>query len=398
MPKNKPDGYRRPACREKMIYLDHAATSWPKPPEVIAAMAHFLAHAGGNPGRAGHRLSIAAGRIVYKTRETIAELFNAADPLRVVFTSNATYALNLALHGMLRPGDHVVASGIEHNAVMRPLRFLEQTGVRVSVVPCDGDGILDPQNLAGAIEKTTRLVVIAHACNVTGTILPINEIAVVARSAGAYLLVDAAQSAGVVPVDMPAMGIDLLAFTGHKGLQGPPGTGGLVIGERVCAKDLATLTRGGTGSGSESEFQPEDLPDKFESGTLNGPGIAGLDAGARFVLERGIESIRSREIALAQRLAEGLGNIPGVRLYGPNDWEKRSAVVSFTSDRLQTSEIGFSLDEEFGILCRVGLHCAPAAHRSIGSFPGGTVRFAPGPQTAVSEIDAAVAAVVRILK
>jgi selenocysteine lyase/cysteine desulfurase len=231
-----------------------------------------------------------------------------------------------------------------------------------------------------------------------GTILPVAEIAAVARQAGAYLLVDAAQSAGVVPVDMQAMGIDLLAFTGHKGLQGPPGTGGLIIGERIQANDLAPLTRGGTGSRSESEFQPEDLPDKFESGTLNGPGIAGLGAGVRFVLERGIESIRAHEIALAQRLTEGLGNIPGVRLYGPSDWEKRSAVVSFTSDKCQPSEIGFRLDEEFGILCRVGLHCAPAAHHAIGSFPGGTVRFAPGPQTRMDEIDVVVAALARILR
>ena len=381
-----------------MIYLDHAATSWPKPPEVIAAMAHFLERAGGNPGRAGHRLSIDAGRIVYKARETLAELFNTADPLRVIFTSNATHAINLALHGILRSGDHVVASGIEHNAVMRPLRFLEQNGVRVSIVPCDGDGMLDPENLNRAVKKNTRLIVVTHACNVTGTILPVAEIAAVARSAGAYLLVDAAQSAGVVPIDVHAMGIDLLAFAGHKGLQGPPGTGGLIIGERVREKDMAPLVRGGTGSRSESEFQPEDLPDKFESGTLNGPGIAGLEAGARFVMERGIASIRDHEIDLARRLEEGLGNIPGVRLYGPNDWEKRSAVVSFTSDKRQTSEIGFRLDEKFDILCRVGLHCAPAAHRAIGSFPGGTVRFAPGPQTSVNEIAAAVAAVADILK
>ena len=381
-----------------MIYLDHAATSWPKPPEVIAAMTHFLERAGGNPGRAGHRLSIEAGRIVYKTRDTLAEFFNTVDPLRIIFTQNATHAINLAIHGLLRPGDHVVTSGVEHNAVMRPLRFLEQTGIRVSIVPCDDCGMIDPQNIARAVEKSTRLIVVTHACNVMGTILPVAEIAAVARRAGAYLLVDAAQSAGSVPIDMQAMGIDLLAFTGHKGLQGPPGTGGLVIGEHVRIEDMTPLTRGGTGSRSESEYQPEDLPDKFESGTLNGPGIAGLETGIRFVRERGVEQIRAHETALAKRLTEGLENIPGVRLYGPKDWEKRSAVVSFTSDRHQTSEIGFRLDEEFGILCRVGLQCAPAAHRTIGSFPGGTVRFAPGPQTRTDEIDTAVAAVARILK
>ena len=381
-----------------MIYLDHAATSWPKPPEVLAAMTHFLERAGGNPGRAGHRLSIEAGRIVYKARETLAELFNAADPLRIIFTLNATHAINFALHGLLKPGDHVVTSCTEHNAVMRPLRFLERNGVRVSIVPCDNEGTLDPQNFARAIEKSTRLIVATHVSNVTGTMLPIAEIAAVARRAGVYLLVDAAQSAGVVPIDMSAIGIDLLAFTGHKGLQGPPGTGGLVIGENVHEKELTPLTHGGTGSRSESELQPEDLPDKFESGTLNGPGIAGLEAGARLALKRGIETIHAHEVALAKRLVEGLGNIRGVRLYGPNDWEKRSAVVSFTSDTCQTSEIGFRLDEEFDIMCRVGLHCAPAAHRSIGSFPGGTVRFAPGPKTSVSEIDAAITAVAHILK
>ena len=381
-----------------MIYLDHAATSWPKPPEVVAAMTRFLEHTGGNPGRAGHRLSIDAGRIVYKTREKLATLFNAGDPLRVIFTPNATHAINLALYGLLRSGDHVITSGIEHNAVMRPLRFLEQNGVCVSVVPCDGDGMLDPQNLARAVTKSTRLIVATHAGNVTGTILPVAEISAVARRAGAFLLVDAAQSAGAVPIDIQAMGIDLLAFAGHKGLQGPPGTGGLVFGERVRTEGIRPLTRGGTGSRSKSELQPEDLPDKFESGTLNGAGIAGLGAGVDFVLERGIDSIHAHEIALAKMLAEGLGNIPDVRLYGSNDWEKRSAVVSFTSDKYQTSEIGFRLDEEFGILCRVGLHCAPAAHRTIGSFPGGTVRFAPGPQTTASDIEATIAAVASILK
>jgi cysteine desulfurase family protein len=381
-----------------MIYLDHAATSWPKPPEVVAAMTHFLEHAGGNPGRAGHRLSIDAGRIVFRTRERLAELFNAADPLSVIFTLNATHAVNLVLRGLLRSGDHVITSGIEHNAVMRPLRFLEQNGVRLSVIPCDHCGILDPQDFARAVEKSTRLIVVTHASNVTGTKLPVSEIAAIARSAGVYLLVDAAQSAGAVPIDTRAMGIDLLAFTGHKGMQGPPGTGGLIIGERVNAKELTPLVRGGTGSRSEHEIQPEDLPDKFESGTLNGPGIAGLGAGLHFVLERGIDQIRAHEIALAQRLTEGLGNIPGVRLFGPDDWKKRTAVVSFTSDKFQTSEIGFRLDEEFGILCRVGLHCAPAAHRTIGSFPAGTVRLAPGPQTAVNEIDATIAAVARILE
>ncbi|MDR1727157.1 MAG: aminotransferase class V-fold PLP-dependent enzyme [Acidobacteriota bacterium] len=381
-----------------VTYLDHAATSWPKPPEVVAAMARFLERDGGNPGRAGHRLSVAAGRVVYEARELLAGLFNAPDPLRVIFASNATHAVNIAICGLVRPGDHVITSGVEHNAVMRPLRALEQGGVRLTVIPCSGDGTLDLDAFARAAESAPpRLVAVTHASNVMGAILPVAEVGAVARRTGAYLLVDAAQTAGTVPIDMQAMGIDLVAFTGHKGLQGPPGTGGLVIGGRVPVHEMTPLTRGGTGSRSESENQPEDCPDKFESGTLNGAGIAGLGAGVRFVMERGVHALRAHEIALARKLAEGLANVPGVALHGPGDWERRTAVVSLTSDRLSASEIGFRLDEEFGVLSRVGLHCAPAAHRTIGTFPEGTVRFAPGPGNTPEEIDAAVKAVARIL-
>lgn len=380
-----------------MIYLDHAATSYPKPPEVIHAMTRFLEHSGGNPGRAGHRLSIEAGRIVYETRECVAELFHAADPLRVIFTPNATHAINLALYGMLRPGDHVVSGGIEHNAVMRPLRDLEKKGVRLTVVPCAVDGSLDPEDVARAARTATRLIVVAHASNVTGTLQPIAEIASVAVQSGAYFLLDAAQTAGVVPINMSATGVDLLAFTGHKGLQGPPGTGGLVIGERVCSETLEPLTRGGTGSRSDSEIQPEDLPDKFESGTLNGPGIAGLGAGVRVIIEHGVDAIRAHEAEMSRMLINGLSEIPGVTVYGPRDCEKRTAVVSFTAKGFRVSEIGFRLDEEFGVLSRVGLHCAPAAHRAIGSFPEGTVRFAPGFRTTMDEITAAINAVKCIL-
>jgi cysteine desulfurase/selenocysteine lyase len=226
-----------------MIYLDHAATSWPKPPEVLAAMHDFLDLAGGNPGRSGHRLSIEAGRIVYDARESVAELFNAQDPLRVIFTLNATHAINLALHGLLRPGDRVVTTGIEHNAVMRPLRAMEETGVRVVIVPCLPDGSLDLEEAAAAITPGTRLLALNHASNVMGTILPVAQVAELAQRAGALLLVDAAQTAGSLPIDMQALGIDLLAFTGHKALLGPPGTGGLVIGERVDTGAITPLYR-----------------------------------------------------------------------------------------------------------------------------------------------------------
>jgi cysteine desulfurase / selenocysteine lyase len=380
-----------------MIYLDNAATSWPKPPEVIRAMNNFLEHAGGNPGRSGHRLSIEAGRIVYDTREAVAEFFNAADPLRVIFTPNVTYAINLGLNGLLKSGDHVITSGIEHNSMMRPLRALEKKGVSLTVVSCANDGLLRTENIAQAMQPNTRIVAVVHASNVIGTILPISEIAEAAHKAGALLLLDAAQTAGVLPIDMQAMGIDLLAFTGHKGLQGPPGVGGLIIGKKVPIDELEPLVRGGTGSRSEFEFQPEEYPDKFESGTANGSGIAGLGAGVRWIMEHGIEGIRAHEITLARAMIDGLKRIPGIRVYGPEDLLHRTAVVSFTAERRRVSEIGLRLDEEFGIMCRVGLHCAPAAHRTIGTFPEGTIRFAPGIWTTEEEIGSAIDAVARCM-
>ncbi len=374
-----------------MLYLDHAATSWPKPPVVLRAMSDYLENAGGNPGRSGHRLSIAAARYVYDTREALAELFGVEDPLQIIFTLNVTHALNLALRGLLHPGDQVVTSSIEHNSVMRPLRELERQGVRVTVARCQADGTLALETMRQAVTPGTRLVVVNHASNVMGAISPIAEIAQMAHQAGALVLVDAAQTAGVLPIDVQAMGIDLLAFTGHKGLQGPPGTGGLVIGSRVDVSQLAPLVRGGTGSRSEFEEQPEELPDRYESGTPNGVGLSGLGAGARWVLERGVASIRAHELELATALS-GLRSIPGVTVYGPADPAQCTAVVSCGVEGHSVSEIGLGLDDDFEILCRVGLHCAPAAHKTIGTFPEGTIRFSAGVMTTLDDISATVAA------
>jgi cysteine desulfurase family protein len=381
-----------------MIYLDHAATSWPKPPEVLRAMTEFLEQAGGNPGRSGHRLSIEAGRVVYEARERVATLFEAPDPLRVVLTPNVTYAINTALRGLLEPGHHVVTTGIEHNAVMRPLRALERRGIDLTVVPCAADGTLDVADLRRALRPDTRLVVATHASNVMGTILPIDDIAEAAHAVGALLLVDAAQTAGAVPISLRRTPIDLLAFTGHKGLQGPPGTGGLIIAEGIDVAAMEPVVCGGTGSHSEHEEQPTMLPDRFESGTPNGPGIAGLGAALGVVMERGVEAIRAHELALTQQLVEGLAAIPGVTVYGPADMARRTATVSFTVAGRQVSEVGFMLDEEYDIMCRVGLHCAPAAHRTLGTFPEGTVRLASGMLTRREEIDAAIQAVERIVR
>ena len=377
----------------KVIYLDNAATSWPKPSGVARAMSHFLTEIGANPGRSGHRLSIEAARIVYETREAVAEMFKVPDPLRVVFGQNATEALNLALRGLLRPGDHIVTSSVEHNSMMRPLRALEQEGVEVTVVPCSPEGFLDPADVETAIRPTTAMIALNHASNVVGTLLPVARVGEIARQRGLLLLVDAAQTAGAYPIDVQTDAIDLLAFTGHKSLYGPMGTGGLVIGERVDLDRLKPLTHGGTGSRSEREEQPEFLPDMCESGTPNTVGLAGLEAGLRWVREQGVEAIRTHEVELTRQLIDGLGGIPGALVYGRRDTACQTATVSFNLAGMAPSEVGLRLDEEYGIMCRVGLHCAPAAHRTIGTFPTGTVRFGLGAFTTPEQVEAALEAV-----
>ncbi|MGQ9684444.1 MAG: aminotransferase class V-fold PLP-dependent enzyme [Anaerolineae bacterium] len=379
-----------------MIYLDNAATSWPKPPEVGQAMLRILDEVGGNPGRAGHRLAVEAGRVVYEGRRAIAALVNAGDALRVVFGANVTEALNLALHGLLRPGDHVITSSIEHNSVMRPLRALEARGVELSVVPCSPDGALDPDRVEAAVRGNTAMIVLNHASNVMGTILPIAEVGRIARRHGLLFLVDAAQTAGAYPLDMEGASIDLLAFTGHKSLYGPMGTGGLVLGPRVDVERLQPLKQGGTGSRSEFEEQPGFLPDMCESGTPNVVGIAGLAAGVGWVLRQGIETIRAHEVSLTQRLLDGLRAIAGVQVYGSLSAERQTATVSFRIKDMDPAETGLRLDEEYDILCRVGLHCSPAAHRTIGTYPVGTVRFGLGAMNTTADVDAALAAVARL--
>jgi cysteine desulfurase family protein len=379
-----------------MIYLDNAATTWPKPPGVKEAMIRFLDEIGANPVRSGHLLSVEAARVLYEAREALASLFHVADPLRIVFTLNATESLNLALKGLLRPGHHVVTSSMEHNSVMRPLRNLEKQGVALTVVPCSGHGRLDPGEVRRSIRPNTRMVVLNHASNVTGTLLPVREVGAIARTHGLLFLVDAAQTAGTVPIDFEREEIDLLAFTGHKGLYGPQGTGGLVIGDRVNEKEMISLKQGGTGSRSEFEEQPDFLPDCFESGTPNGVGIAGLLAGVQFVLGKGIEFIRRREILLMKRLVEGFKSIGGIELYGAGIPGDRIATLSFNIAGLPPSEGAFRLEREFGILCRPGLHCAPAAHRTLGTYPAGTIRFALGAFNTEAEIDSAIEAVFRL--
>ncbi len=381
--------------KNSVIYLDNAASSWPKPDQTWQAMEHFMRSIGANPGRSGHRLSIEASRILMDAREALAELFGAEDPLRICFAKNATEALNLAICGILRQGDHCITSSMEHNSVMRPLRALEKKGVEVTVVPGSSQGELDPREIEKAIQKKTRLIVITHASNVTGTLMPIAEVGVIAGTHGVLFCIDAAQTAGAYPIGVAEMQIDLLAFTGHKALFGPQGTGGLYVRKGLEEK-LEPLMRGGTGSRSEFQEQPEFMPDKYESGTPNTVGIAGVGAGARFILAQGVAQIRAKEQGLTRMMIEGLQSIAEVGLLGCRDAERQVAIVSFNITGLTASEVTMQLDEEFGIMSRPGLHCAPVAHQTVGTFPQGTVRLSAGYFTAEEEIASALAAIEKI--
>lgn len=361
-------------------------------------MVRFLEEAGSNPGRSGHRLSIEAARIVYDAREAAANLFGAQDPLRVIFGLNITDGINLALHGLLKAGDHVITSSMEHNAVMRPLNDLAQQGVEFTRIACNSDGTLDPNRVEEAIQANTRLIVLNHASNVCGTILPVRDVGQIARRHDLLFLLDTAQTAGVLPIDMDKDGIDLLAFTGHKSLYGPMGTGGLIIGPRLNPAELHPLRQGGTGSRSEQEVQPDFLPDRFESGTPNAVGLAGLLAALQWLTDQGIGAIRAREEALCAELLAGLGKIPGVKVYGTQDAAKQTATVAFNIMGMEPSTVGLRLDEEFNILCRVGLHCAPSAHKTLGTFPEGCVRFGLGGFNKSEDVQDAVNAVSQLAK
>ena len=377
------------------VYFDNAATSWPKPGGTIEAITRYNSVVGGNPGRSGHRLSVEAGRIMLDTRDLLAELFNIGDPFQIVFQRNATAALNLAIFGLAGNGGHIITSGMEHNSVMRPLRCLEKNGAQITVVPCSEKGELDPDLVRKAIRPDTRAIIMTHASNVTGTIMPVKEVGQIAREQGIPFCVDSAQSAGALPVDVEAMNISLLAFTGHKSLFGPQGTGGLYI-KKGMENLVPPREMGGTGSRSEFEEQPDFMPDMYESGTPNTIGIAGLGAGVDFILKQGIENIRRREVSITRQFLEGAEEIPGIKIFGPDKAQERTSVVSFNIEGASPSEVSERLDEEFLIMSRPGLHCAPSAHATIGTFPTGTVRFSFGYFTSAGQIDHALNAVRQI--
>jgi len=374
-----------------IIYLDHAATSWPKPPVVHAAVMKTMEEDAANPGRGSHQMAVRASRVLFDTRKVIAKLFRIANPNDIAFTLNTTMALNMAIKGHVKPGDHVITTAVEHNSVRRPLELLKRLyAIEVTEVSTDEQGHLEVKQIADAIRHNTRMVVVNHSSNLLGSILPIAEIGSLTRSRGITLLVDAAQSAGIVDIDVEAMGIDLLAFPGHKGLLGPQGTGGLYIHPNV---DLEPLMYGGTGSQSEALEQPKVRPDRYEAGTQNTPGLAGLKAGVQYVLQETTQRIYEHEWMLTQRIMSGLRAVEGVRILGPELGQPRTGIVSFVIEGVDPSETAFILDQHYQIAVRSGFHCTPLAHGTAGTLATGAVRASVGCFTKELEADALVAAV-----
>lgn len=378
-----------------MIYLDNAATSWPKPSQVIQAMADFMKRGCANPGRSAHDMSRQADDAVFHTRELLAKLFNIRDPMRIALLPNATYALNMAIHGVLSAGARVVSTMMEHNSVLRPLKTLERDGViRLELIEPDRLGRISIQSIKRAVTKDTTLFCMSLSSNVTGAIMPFAEAGGHCRANHTLFLLDAAQGAGVIPIDVEEMKIDLLAFPGHKSLLGPQGTGGLYVREGV---PIRPIIQGGTGSFSDQVTQPSVFPDILESGTLNVPGIAGLGKGISFILELGIESILAKKQQLLKILLAGLEKEERITVFSPQP-EQNSGILALTIEDMDSSEVGYILNKSFGICVRNGLHCAPYAHQALGTRERGLVRLSPGFFNNENEMDLTVKALQRIAR
>ncbi|MPM12225.1 Cysteine desulfurase SufS [bioreactor metagenome] len=372
-----------------MIYLDNAATTYPKPKSVYKNVMDAMTKYGANPGRGSHAMAIEGARVIYETRELLAELFNLDDPMKVILTFNATDGLNMAIKGILRPGDHVVTTAMEHNSVLRPIKELENIGVENTIVSCSHEGKINVQDIEAAIKTNTRMVVTTHVSNLTGTIFPIEKIGEMCKRRNVLYLVDGSQSAGVLEIDMQKQHIDFLAVPGHKGLLGPQGTGALLINSDAEIKELK---EGGTGSESSNPHQPNFYPDKLEAGTHNLPGIAGLNAGLKYILNKGTKSILSHEKNILETFINEMRKNPKIVIYGPEDINDRSGVVPVNIAGMDSSEVAYILDTEYNIAVRPGLHCAPLAHKTIGTENIGAVRFGIGPFTKRSDVIAAVKA------
>jgi len=373
-----------------VIYLDNASTSYPKPEVVVRAVTACMLERGANPGRGSHRMAVEAERLISETRDLLAELINAGSSSDIIFTYNCTEAINLALKGLLNVGDHVITTSIEHNATARPLRVLEEHGVVVDKVFVDAHGKVSVDDFDALVKPNTKLITVIGASNVNGAILPVKEIGSIARKHGVSFMVDAAQLIGHYEIDVRGLGIDILAFPGHKGLLGPQGTGALYIGPGL---DLAEMLQGGTGSASDSLIQPLLRPDRYESGTPNTPGITGLGAALKFLREVTIQNIAVKVQGMVGMLIDGLSGIDGVTLYGPPKGVDRAPVVSFNIDGMNSDEVGYILDSQFGIASRSGLHCAGEAHRSFGTLESGMVRLSPGFFNSSEDIEKALEAV-----
>ena len=374
------------------IYLDNAATSFPKPPAVAEAMAHYLNDVGASINRGVYASAQSAGLTTLLLREALCGLFRHTEATHCILTPGNTAGLNMAIRGWLRSGDHCLVSAMEHNAVMRPLQDLAKQGVLFDRVPCDSAGRMDPADIIPLIRPNTKLLVMAHGSNVGGAVQDAAAVGRICRERGIPFVLDAAQTAGHWDIDFEGWGLAALSVPGHKGLMGPGGIGALLL-SRDFARGLSPILTGGTGSASDSEVQPEYMPDKFESGTANLPGIYGLKAAVDFILETGVERLREHETALTRRFLDGIRDVPGVRLAGPWELEDRAGVISVDFRNIDNAEASFLLEERWGIMTRCGLHCAPNAHKTLGTFPQGTVRFSPGWFTTEAEIDAAVGAV-----
>jgi cysteine desulfurase family protein len=377
-----------------LIYLDNAASSWPKPPQVLEAMRLSMEQAAANPGRGSHQMAVQASRVLFEGRKRLAKLFKVKNPNDIVYALNTTMALNLAIKGFVKEGDHVICTAVEHNSVRRPLEYLKRTrNIQVTYIQTDNRGHMDVNEVERQMTNRTTLMVCTHSSNLLGSILPIAELGELCRKKGVKLLLDAAQSAGTLEIDVEAMGIDILAFPGHKSLLGPQGTGGLYIHPGI---DLEPLLHGGTGSQSEAIEQPLVRPDRYEAGTPNTVGIAGLTEGVKLILEETVESIHKREWELTQKLMQGLQEIEGITIYGPEIGQNKTGIVSFNVGQADSSEVAFILDQSFQIAVRAGYHCTPLAHEMAGTLDKGAVRASVGFYTKASEIDQLIGAVKEI--
>ena len=379
------------------IYLDNASTTFPKAPNVASAMADYITNCGININRGSYALAYDVEDTIDTTRQRLHTLFNGHDPSHVIFTQNVTMSLNMVIKGLLKAGDHVLVSSMEHNAVMRPLTQLLDKGITFDTIPCDSTGSIQMESIEPLIRPNTVALIINHASNVCGTIQPLESIGPICKAHNLQFIVDAAQTAGVIPIDVKACHIDALCFTGHKGLLGPQGIGGIILTKEM-AQNLTPLIAGGTGSFSHLETLPTHMPDAFESGTLNLPGIIGLNEGLAYIESQGMENIHNHELALTQSFLEGLQSIDGINIVGKQNIQDRTAVVSITIDGMDPARIANELESTYHIMTRVGLHCAPRAHQTLGTYPEGTVRFSFGYANTLKDVESALSALNTIVK